>query len=64
MSGQAAGIANLGELDDPTASAGRSLPRPIRRAGLPGTDGDRPRGSHQAWAPIRGDGGGLESHSA
>ena len=28
---------------------------PVRRAGLPGTDGDRPRGGQQARGPIRAD---------
>jgi hypothetical protein len=37
-----------GEPDDPPTSAGRSLPRPPRRAGLPGTGGHRRRGGHQA----------------
>ena len=37
---------------------------PQRRAGLPGTDGHRPRGGYQARAPIRADSEGLESHAA
>lgn len=35
-----------------------------RRAGLPGSDGHRPRGGYQARAPIRADSEGLESHAA